>query len=567
MQPLVREHCTYRFGEFRLDSGSRVLLRANEPVRVPLKAIEILLMLVKHSGDVVTKEEIMTAVWPGKVVDDANLKQNIAVIRKSLAIAPGMPGYIETFVGRGYRIIGAGIEAEPQPPPSSTPAETELPTHLPRFSWSVRILALILVCGASALAFGLWRSRAVPSPSTVSRVTPVTRLPGAESQPAVAPDGKRIAFVWQQRSGKPPAIWVKSLDREDPVRVGTRQGRHASPAWSPDGQSIAYLWIGTDYVEVLLAKADGSGEHVLTRFPHSSYIFRQRLLDWSPDGRWLCLSHAEDPKHNATLFVIDSTSGLSRRLTEAEQISGNDMSPRFSPDGKTVSYIRHIGRTEQELRIVPFRGGAPRKLISEAKRITGQDWDREGKSIVFASDRTGEFRLWRIPAGANPPAPRALDIFSEYPLDISIARHASVLVYSFEAEDRDIWRLDLKEKSWERLIASSAQDASPQYSPDGSHICFRSNRSGEDQLWVADSNGEHPVQVTKGALSPNFRPLVFRRPLHCIQRPCLRSQHRGMGRRKVGDSQIGYHRQPSGFFEGRKVAVRRNTFGHLEDPP
>ena len=145
----------------------------------------------------------------------------------------------------------------------------------------------------------MWRSRAAPSPSTVSRVTPVTRLPGAESQPAVAPDGKRIAFLWQQRSGKAPAIWVKSLDREDPVRVGSREGRHASPAWSPDGQSLAYLWIGTDHIEIMLAQADGSQERVLTRFPHSSYVFRQRLLDWSPDGRWLCLSHAEDPKRNS----------------------------------------------------------------------------------------------------------------------------------------------------------------------------------------------------------------------------------------------------------------------------
>ena len=372
------------------------------------------------------------------------------------------------------------------------------------FSWPVRVLAVALVCGVSAVALQMWRYRAAPAPSTVSRVTPVTRLPGAESQPAVAPDGKKIAFLWQQRNGKPPSIWVKSLDREDPARVGTREGRHASPAWSPDTQALAYLWIGTDRIEVMLAKADGSGERVLTSFPHSSYIFRQRLLDWSPDGRWLCLSHAEDPKHNSTLFVIDSVSGASRRLTEGEQVAGNDMSPRFSPDGTTISYIRHIGRTEQELRVVPFGGGPPRRLISEAKRITGQDWDREGKSIVFASDRTGEFRLWRVPAEVSEPVPLALEIFSEYPMDISIARHAPVLVYSFEAEDRDIWRLDLQEKRWSRVIASSAQDASPQYSPDGSRICFRSDRSGEDQLWVADSNGEHPVQVTKGSLSPNF---------------------------------------------------------------
>ena len=104
---LTRESRSYQFGEFRLNGGSRVLLRANEPVRLPLKAIEILLTLVERCGDVVTKEEIMAAVWPDKVVDEANLKQNIAVIRKCLCVEPGMPGHIETFVGRGYRIIGS----------------------------------------------------------------------------------------------------------------------------------------------------------------------------------------------------------------------------------------------------------------------------------------------------------------------------------------------------------------------------------------------------------------------------------------------------------------------------
>ena len=161
---------------------------------------------------------------------------------------------------------------------------------------------------------------------------------------------------------------------------------------------------------------------------------------------------------------------------------------------------------------------------------------------------------------------QALDIFSEYPMDISIARHAPVLVYSFEAEDRDIWRLDLKEKRWDRLIASSAQDASPQYSPDGSHICFRSNRSGEDQLWVADGNGEHPVQVTKGALSPNFghwspdgHSIVFNDRGSGLNIAEWRDE-------KMGDPQTGYHRQPSRLFEGRKMAVRRESFGHRARP-
>jgi len=499
---LAKGSCFYHFGEFRLDGHSKVLLLGAEPVRLPLKATEILLTLLEHSGEVVTKDQIMSAVWGDRVVDDANLKQNIAVIRKTLGIAPGAPGHIDTYVGRGYRIAGP-VQREAAGGQLSALSQT----RPARFRWRV---AMLISFAVLAVAFAYWRyaNPLVPAPSTVAHVTPVTRLPGAEFQPEVSPDGKKVAFAWQQKDGKPPGIWVKSLNSADPVHIGARHGRHASPAWSPDGKSLAYLWIGVGRTDILLANADGSGERVLASVPQSSYIFRQRLLDWSPDGKWLCLSLAEDPTRGSTLFLIDTQTGDRRRLTNGEATPGNDIAPRFSPDGSTISYIRHIGRTEQELCVASIRGGALRRqLTSDRKLITGQDWDTQGQSIVFASNRSGEFRLWRIAVGGSAQ-PRPLEIFGEYPMDISIARHASVLVYSVETEDRDIWRLDLrpdqKDKRWERLIASSAQDASPQYSPDGSRICFRSNRSGEDQLWLADANGDHAVQLTTGALHPNF---------------------------------------------------------------
>jgi Tol biopolymer transport system component/DNA-binding winged helix-turn-helix (wHTH) protein len=507
---LAQGPCLYEFGEFRLDANSKMLLRGSEPVHLPLKATEILLILAQNGGDVVSKERLMNAAWPNRVVDEANLKQNIAVIRRTLAIAPGMPGHIDTFVGRGYRLVGSvarapDLDMAPSPTQPAAPSNAVPPPSTPpqgrRGAWRLALLAgfALLLAG-----FGFWRygGATVSTPSTVSGVTAVTRLLGAEFQPAVSADGRKVAFVWQQQDGKPPGIWVKSLDREDPVRVGSQQGRHASPAWSPDGRSLAYIEVGLDRTDILTANSDGSGERVIARYPRSNYVFRQRLLDWSPDGRWLCLSYPEEPNGNSTLFLIDSRNAERRRLTGQEAAPGSDLAPRFSPDGSSISYIKHIGRADQELRIVPFQGGTSKRLLSDGKLISDQDWDAQGKSIVFASNRSGEFRLWRVPV--NGAAAQPLEIFSEFPMDLSIARKAAVLIYSAEAEDRNIWRLDLREKNWTRVIASSAQDASPQYSPDGSRICFRSNRTGEDQLWLAEANGDHPVQLTTGDLHPNF---------------------------------------------------------------
>jgi eukaryotic-like serine/threonine-protein kinase len=96
----------YEFGPFRLDPGKRVLLRENLPVPLQLKAFETLLVLVRHSEQVVLKDDLMKSVWPDTFVEESNLAQNIFVLRKTLGETVGDPRYIVTIPGRGYRFAG-----------------------------------------------------------------------------------------------------------------------------------------------------------------------------------------------------------------------------------------------------------------------------------------------------------------------------------------------------------------------------------------------------------------------------------------------------------------------------
>jgi eukaryotic-like serine/threonine-protein kinase len=93
----------YEFGPFRVDPDKQVLLREDQPVAITPKAFETLLILVRHSREVVTKDEIMKAVWPDAFVEEANLSQNIFVLRKALGDTPEDRHYIVTLPGRGYR--------------------------------------------------------------------------------------------------------------------------------------------------------------------------------------------------------------------------------------------------------------------------------------------------------------------------------------------------------------------------------------------------------------------------------------------------------------------------------
>lgn len=102
----------YEFGPFRVDAANRLLLRDGEPLALTPKAVETLLALVRHRGQVLRKDDLMKEVWPDAVVEESNLTQHIYLLRKMLGEAPDGCGYIETLPRRGYRFIGEVREVE-----------------------------------------------------------------------------------------------------------------------------------------------------------------------------------------------------------------------------------------------------------------------------------------------------------------------------------------------------------------------------------------------------------------------------------------------------------------------
>src|SRR5262249_49338808 len=100
----------YELGPFRIDVANRLLLRDGEPLPLTPKAVDTLLALVQHSGQVLNKEELMKLVWPDTVVEEGNLTQNIYLLRKTLSEGSNGRNYIETIPRRGYRFVGEAHE-------------------------------------------------------------------------------------------------------------------------------------------------------------------------------------------------------------------------------------------------------------------------------------------------------------------------------------------------------------------------------------------------------------------------------------------------------------------------
>lgn len=95
----------YRFGEFTVDAGQRVLLRHGKPLLLAPKVLETLLTLVQNGGRIIEKEELMKRLWPDTFVEESNLTYCIVQLRKTLGDEARHPSYIETIPKRGYRFM------------------------------------------------------------------------------------------------------------------------------------------------------------------------------------------------------------------------------------------------------------------------------------------------------------------------------------------------------------------------------------------------------------------------------------------------------------------------------
>lgn len=130
MTPFFEQTRSFAFGPFVLNPEQQMLIEDETPVTLGGRAFDILTALVEQPGVVVSKSELMARAWPNLTVEEANLKVNIAALRRALGEKAGSLQYIATVIGRGYRFVAPVRKARsPLPEAESRPAAA--PSNLP----------------------------------------------------------------------------------------------------------------------------------------------------------------------------------------------------------------------------------------------------------------------------------------------------------------------------------------------------------------------------------------------------------------------------------------------------
>ena len=462
--------------------------------RLEPKVMRVLTCLAARPGELVTRAELMDAVWGDVHVGEDPLNRAIAELRKLFGDRARDPRFIETIPKRGYRLLVAIEWLEAPVKPSGA-------LVWGRSAAALAVVGVLAVVGILAVV-AVWLGRvAAPrsaDPPSPRRVSPLTSFPGREMGPVLEPDGPRVAFVWRGPSGRSADIWLTQQAGGKPLRLTRHEAQDHQPVWTPDGTEVVFVRSTEAQCEILAVPAIGGPERRL-------YTCRGKAavgLDVSPAGDELLVADWDPESATARLVAVDLATGAWRFLTRASG-DWSDELPRYSPDGESVVFRRRHGVNESDLFRIPRAGGTAVQLTRDRKDLGGHAWTLDGGSVVFTSNRGGGFELWRLDLAAD----ELVRLGYSNAFLPSIGRRG--LVFEQRSGDVDLACVEIAAESpgtpapeprteFEPWGVSTRLDFEPVFAPDGLRVAFVSQRSGSDELWIAEASGtgREAVQLT-----------------------------------------------------------------------
>jgi len=310
----------WRFGAFEMEGRTAELRRNGIAVKLQDQPAQLLLFLLEHAGEIVTREDLRQKLWAADTFVDFDHALNTAImkLREALGDTRDRPLFIQTIPRKGYRFVAPVTELPAVHVSDAEPVqvlpETELPTKAGERSdlgsdarggggvdgsiaalpgtgspdgvpaaakvetiraggrgWRVALVsaAVLMLAGAGALVYRGTRNPGAP----VRSLTRLTFDEGLQIDPTWSPDGRYLAY--SSDKGGTTNIWMQQISGGDPVEVTKGPGPNWQPNWSPDGRFIAYR-----------SEAGGGGSSLSRRWGELDRSEGLRRSDITHAGRW-----------------------------------------------------------------------------------------------------------------------------------------------------------------------------------------------------------------------------------------------------------------------------------------
>lgn len=522
---LAEPNLRLRVGEHVVDVGALKVISRPDAPRLTSKAAAVLIELVRHAGNTVTRDRLLDVVWKGRCPTPDVLTQAIKELRRAFADDAKPSHYVETVPKVGYRLIApvcmlgaaevgslglAGGDAmndgASDSSPSSAPPQARMSGAL---KWILPAAAALVLLGV-AFAYFLRAPASLPvmvgtaAKWQATDLHAITSDPGGEYRPHLSPDGTRVAYSRANPDTGFQRLLVRSVEPSQAITISESPSEHsASPIWSPDGRQIAFQRFTADRCEVFVVQSLGGNEREIG--PCGNYVYT--YFDWTSDGNGLITSDRISKDSGAfALTFWNLASGAKTPLHYPRTSLDQDLEAHYSPNGRWLAFRRGLA-PYSDLMVMPVSGGEVRQLTQLTTRIRGYTWTSDSSALVFSSAQSGQFELYAV--GLDGAVQRLGVGPAEYP---DAAPTGNLVVYEIPRTQNALAEFPLGDGIAQARIfaASTGNDSQAALSADGKMLAFISDRSGSRQVWVHDPAAETTLPLTdfKDAipLSENWRP-------------------------------------------------------------
>jgi Tol biopolymer transport system component len=347
-----------------------------------------------------------------------------------------------------------------------------------------------------------------PSIANISRVTVWS---GLDTQPTLSPDGNSVAYSSNHNGSF--EIYVKQLTpggRE--IQLTSDGQENFQPAWSPDGQHIAYY--SEKRVGIWVVPALGGASRQLTEFGSAPA--------WSHDSTMLAFQSDSNPDlgsgsvGSSTIWIVPAQGGAPVQITKVGNPAGGHVGPTWSPDNRKIAFVA-LNYSNQEVWSISVTGDDLKQMIHTGSRSTYPLYSPDGRSLYFVSGPI----VSRLPissesgeAISNPV--QVTDAGASIITNLTLSADGKRMAYGVQTLTSNIWSLPVSPNTNEATGSpqpltnqTGTRNNSPAFSPDGRKIAFiEFLRGGGTHIWVADTDGKNPVQITTNPrnLTPSWFP-------------------------------------------------------------
>ncbi len=542
----------YEFGEFRLDTKERVLIRQNETIILAPKVFDTLEVLIKSDGRIVSKDDLMDKIWSDSFVEEGNLTQNIYVLRQTLG-----KDFIETIPRRGYRfsvdvnvvelekvsdktkINGEQVFENDKNlseilvatktktylreeiiEDSSEAIQTEtLQSSLPANKSSYRLLigfaiGVLAVSAISAIAFWTWNTpttNALESSSNRPEFQAATDT-GNVLNSAISPNGNFLALIKKEKN-LDNSLWLKDVKLKQEVRLDFPENLNATfVSFSENGENI-YIYSRPG--------SNQAGEiHIIDRFGGNLRLIAKNV--WSAFGlsggdKFLSFIRV-NPATNDSYLIVKNLETDEEKILATQHFPEGFATvfsfPVFSSNGKKILVVSEQSRKfSSNLLEVDVETGTAKKIeTSELKEISQAVYKNENEIILIAKEEKKSPQIYKLftSSGKLEQITDGVDSYVRF----SLAENGQTLSAIKSKLFTNLWFIPDADTKKAKQITFGNGKIDGIYGlntlPDG-EIIYVSVADNQRDFWTADPETGELRQLTKNEGEINEHPFVSRK--------------------------------------------------------